>query len=35
MFPNKGEENQKGLPLRVPKEGKNATSPLHSRGSPT
>ena len=37
--PNKGEENQKWLPhpylLGGPTEGGNATSPLHSRGSPT
>ena len=36
---NKGEQNQKWLPhtclLGGPKEGGNATSPLHSRGSPT
>ena len=39
MVPNKGEHNQKWLPHpclpRGPKEGGNATSPLHSRGSPT
>ena len=35
VFPNKGEQNQKWLPLGGPKEGGNATSPLHSRGSPT
>ena len=35
MFPNKGGQNQKLLPLRGPKEGENATSPLHSQGSPT
>ena len=40
-FPNakRGEQNQKWLPhpclLGGPKEGGNATSPLHSRGSPT
>ena len=38
-IPNKGEQNQKWLPhpfpLGSPKEGGNATSPLHSRGSPT
>ena len=38
-IPNIGEQNQKWLPhpclLRGPKEGGNATSPLHSRGSPT
>ena len=38
MFPNKGEQNQKWLPypclLGGPKEGGNATSPLHTRGSP-
>ena len=37
--PNKGEENQKWLPhsclFKGPKEGGNAISPLHSRGSPT
>ena len=37
--PNKGEQNQKRMPhpclLGGPKEGGNATSPLHSRGSPT
>ena len=37
--PNKGEGNQKWLPhpclLGGPKEGGNATSPVHSRGSPT
>ena len=37
--PNKGKGNQKWLPhpclLGGPKEGGNATSPLHSRGSPT
>ena len=36
---NKGEGNQKWLPhpclLGGPKEGGNAMSPLHSRGSPT
>ena len=36
---NKGEQNQKWLPCPClvggPKEGRNATSPLHSRGSPT
>ena len=31
---NKGEQNQKWLPVGGPKEGGNATSPLHSRGSP-
>ena len=39
VVPNKGEQNQKRLPhpclLGVPKEGGNATSPVHSRGSPT
>ena len=39
VVPNKGEQNQKWLPhpylLGGPKEGRNATSPLHSRGSPT
>ena len=41
VFPNKGEQNQKWLPLGAQKrgvgakEGGNATSPLHSRGSPT
>ena len=38
-IPNKGKHNQKWLPPRCllggPKEGKNATSPLYSRGSPT
>ena len=38
-IPNIGEGNQKWLPhpclLMGPKEGGNATSPLHSRGSPT
>ena len=38
-IPNKGEQNQKWLPhpclLGGPKEGGNAMSPLHSRGSPT
>ena len=38
MVPNKGEQNHKWLPhpclLGGPKEGGNATSPLHSRGSP-
>ena len=37
--PNKGDQNQKWLPhpclLGGPKEGANATSPLHSHGSPT
>ena len=37
--PNKGAQNQKWPPhpclLRGPKEGRNATSPLHSQGSPT
>ena len=37
--PNEGEQNHKWLPhpclLGGPKEGGNATSPLHSRGSPT
>ena len=37
--PNKGEQNQNGLPqpclLGGPKMGGSATSPLHSRGSPT
>ena len=39
VFPNEGVNKQKWLPylwlLRGPKEGENATSPLHSRGSPT
>ena len=39
VVPNKGEQNQKWLPhpylLGGPKEGRNATSPLHSEGSPT
>ena len=39
VVPNKGEQNQKWLPhpclLGGPKEGGNARSPLHSRGSPT
>ena len=39
MAQKKGEQNQKWLPhpclLGGPKEGANATSPLHSRGSPT
>ena len=39
VLPNKGEQNQKCLLhpclLGGPKEGGNATSPLHSRGSPT
>ena len=39
LVPNKGEQNQKWLPqpclLGGPKEGGNATSPLHSRESPT
>ena len=39
VHPNKGEQNQKCLPhpclLGGPKEGGNATSPLHSRASPT
>ena len=38
-IPIKGEQNHKWLPhpclLKGPKEGGNATSPLHSRGSPT
>ena len=38
-IPNKGEQNQRWLPhpclLGGPKEGEKATSPLHSRGSPT
>ena len=38
VVPNKGEENQKWLPhpylLGGPEEGRNATPPLHSRGSP-
>ena len=38
-IPNKGEQNQKWLPhpclLGGPKDGGNATSTLHSRGSPT
>ena len=38
-IPNKGEQNHKWLPhpclLGGPKEGGNATSPLHSEGSPT
>ena len=38
-IPNKGEQNHKWLPhpclLRGPKEGRYATSPLRSRGSPT
>ena len=38
VVPNKGEQNQKWPPhpclLTGPKEGGNATSPLHSRGSP-
>ena len=37
--PNKGEQNLKWLPhlclLEAPEEGGNATSPLHSWGSPT
>ena len=37
--PNKGEQSQEWLPhpclLGGPKEGRNAMSPLHSRGSPT
>ena len=39
VVPNKGELNLKWLPhtclLRGPKEGGNATSTLHSRGTPT
>ena len=39
VIPNKGEQNQNALPhlclLGAPKEGRNATSPLHSRGSRT
>ena len=39
VVPNKGEQNWKWLPrpclLEGPQEGGNATSPLHSRGSPT
>ena len=39
VVPNKEERNQKWLPppclLKGPKEGGNATSTLHSRGSPT
>ena len=39
VVPNKGKQNQKWLPhpclLGGPKQGGNATSPLHSRGSPT
>ena len=39
VVPNKEEQNLKWLPhpclLGGPKEGGNATSPLHSRGSPT
>ena len=39
VVPNKGEQNQKWLPhpylLGGPKEGANATSTMHSRGSPT
>ena len=39
VVPNTGEKNWKWLPhpclLGGPKEGGNATSPLHSRGSPT
>ena len=39
VVPNKGEQNQKRLPhpclLGGPKEGGNATSPLHSWGFPT
>ena len=39
VVPNKGEQNQKWMPHRCllggPKEGGHATSPLHSRGSPT
>ena len=38
-IPNVGKQNLKWLPhpcvLGGPKEGRNATSPLHSRGSPT
>ena len=38
VVPNKGEQNHRRLPhpyvLGGPKEGRNATSPLHSRGSP-
>ena len=38
VVPNKGELNQKWMPHRCllggPKEGGNATPPLHSRGSP-
>ena len=39
LVPNNGEGNQKWLPhpclLAGPKQGQNAMSPLHSRGSPT
>ena len=39
VVPKKGQQNQKWLPqdclLKGPKQGGNATSPLHSRGSPT
>ena len=39
VVPNKGEQNLRWLPhpclLEGPKEGGNATPPLHSRGSPT
>ena len=39
VVPTKGEQNQKWLPepclVRGPKKGRNATSALHSRGSPT
>ena len=39
VVPNIGEQNLKWLPhpclLEGPKEGRNSTSPLHSRGSPT
>ena len=39
VVPNIGEQNRKWMPhpclLGGPKEGGNATSPLHSRGSPT
>ena len=39
VVPKKGEQDQKWLPqpclLGGPKEGGNATSPLHSRGTPT
>ena len=39
LVPTTGERNRKWLPLPCllagPKQGRNATSPLHSRGSPT